>query len=546
MCAVVIWLLSAMNVVWAQDEAQGEILIFDPAVTFARDRFALSLRVDPAHPSSSDENPGTLRLPLRTIGRAITLAEAANAQGQGVHIQLANAVYRESVELTRKENSTDAPILFEADTPGRAILSGSDVWDNWQFIQTITSTDGAGDVGVYVHEWPHDWGMAAIPQGWLDAGLNVPVPDILRRREMIVINGLPLRQALSDAEAAKYPESFYVEESTDRVFIYTRQPLDNALIEVAIRPIILRIHERSNIGLKGLQFRHASTVYDSAVQIQRSQNLWLEQNTFAWNSSGGLGLNRSTNIVGRRNLYADNGGTGYGGGFNVNLLSEDETANRNNWRGGQGNFIGWSQAGVKHLYVRNATYRRLIVTDNQSHGFWLDSDNVDVLIENAEISRNLNSGLYLEVSRGPVIVRETTIAENAISGIRAANMMNITLQQNRLYDNRFAQIFITGENTGRTITNWDTGEKYVLAPAENWTMLENVVLSNVEDAPLVRLTLSATPWQTFTSSLIASRNVWYDATSEASFRLGDQVMNFAQWQSVTGQDLTSTFGQVEN
>lgn len=517
---------------------------FDPAVTFAHDRFAVTLRVDPTHPSSSDDNPGTLRLPLRTIGRAITLAESANVQGQGVQVQLANAVYRESVEVTRKDNSTDAPILFEADTPGRAIISGSDVWADWQFVHTIDSPNG--EISVYVHDWPHNWGLAPIPQGWLDAGLNVPVPDILRRREMVIINGLPLLQTLSEPDAEAQAETFYVDEANDRLLIYTRQALENAAVEVAIRPIIMRIHERSNIAFKGLQFRHASTVYDSAVQIQRSQNIWLEQNTFAWNSSGGLGLNRSTNIIGRRNLYADNGGTGYGGGFNVNLLSEDETAIRNNWRGGQGNFIGWSQAGVKHLYVRNVTYRRLTVTDNQAHGFWLDSDNMDVLIENAEISRNRNSGLYLEVSRGPVVMRDSIIAENAISGIRAANMMNITLQQNQIYDNQFAQIYITGENEGRTITNWDTGEKYVLAPAENWTLVENIILSNVEDAPLVRLTLSALPWQTFTSSLIASRNIWYDATSEASFQLGDQVMNFAQWQNLTGQDLTSTFGQIEN
>jgi hypothetical protein len=522
--------------------AQDADPAFDPEAVFAESRLSLTLRVDPAHAASSDDNPGTLDAPLTTLTRALELADAANAAGQGVWIQVADGVYRESLALARSGTTTDAPLVIEADTPGGAVISGADIWTTWENLGTTNTYDG--EATVYAHPWPYDWGLAAIPQAWLDAGLNVPVPDILRRRELIAINGLLLHQALSEVEARQLAESFYIDEAADRALIVTQKPIQNSLVEVAVRPVLLSIHERANIALKGLQFRHASTVYDSAVQIQRSQNLWLERNAFVWNSAGGLGLNRSTSIIGRYNLYADNGGTGYGGGFNTRLLSEDEAAYRNNWRGAQGDFLGWSQAGVKHLYLRDATYRRLNVSDNRAHGLWLDSDNVDVVIESAEIHRNWNSGLYLEVSRGPVLVRDTTISANLIAGIRAANLANLTLQGNRLYDNQFAQIYITGENNGREITNRDTGERVNLSPAENWTLLDNTVLNSAPGAPLVRLTLSSSPWETFVTTLVAGRNLWHDATGEAAFQLGEQVLNFAQWQQMTGQDLTSTFGPV--
>jgi hypothetical protein len=136
------------------------------------------------------------------------------------------------------------------------------------------------------------------------------------------------------------------------------------------------------------------------------------------------------------------------------------------------------------------------------------------------------------------------ISDNTYGGIRAANTADVTLEHNYLHDNQFAQIFITGENEGRTIVNWESDEPVRLAPAENWTMTENIVLSTSKDVPLIRLTLSFDPWQRFASTLISGENIWHNTETEAAFRVGDQVITLAQWQTMTGQDWTSTFETV--
>ena len=141
------------------------------------------LYVNATHPQASDQNPGSQALPFKTIGRAAAAAVANNANQVGTQVLIAAGTYRESIALPKNGRETDAPIVFEA--VGEVIVSGSDVWTGWQRV--------AGD-NVWAHAWPYRWGLAPIPSGWEP---YVTLADIVRRSEMVFVNGTPLDQALS-------------------------------------------------------------------------------------------------------------------------------------------------------------------------------------------------------------------------------------------------------------------------------------------------------------------------------------------------------------
>ena len=142
--------------------------------------------VNPAHPQASDQNPGSQALPFKTIGRAAAAAVANNANQVGTKVLIGAGTYRESIYLLKTGRETDAPIVFEA--AGEVIVSGSDVWTGWQSV--------SGN-NVWAHAWPYAWGLAPAPSGWEP---YVTLADIVRRREMVFVNGTALDQALSYSE----------------------------------------------------------------------------------------------------------------------------------------------------------------------------------------------------------------------------------------------------------------------------------------------------------------------------------------------------------
>jgi hypothetical protein len=158
--------------------------------------------VNPSHANASDSNSGTATMPVRTIARADILATNANRQGIGVKVLISAGVYREKVSYG---GTTAAPVIFEAVTPGQVIMSGADVWTGW--------TDQGN--GLYSHAWNYDWGLMPIPPLWISSGFNQPIADIVRRREIISVNGQMLAQVLSTNYLT--PGTFYINESQNYV-----------------------------------------------------------------------------------------------------------------------------------------------------------------------------------------------------------------------------------------------------------------------------------------------------------------------------------------
>ena len=482
-----------------------------------------TLYVNPANSAASDQNAGTANEPLRTLGRAAEMAMSINRQNQGVRVLISAGVYRESFSLG--SGGTNAPMVIEG-VPGQTIISGSDVWGGWQ------SQSG----NIYTHDWNYDWGLAPIPSGWVSAGLNVSVPDIIRRREMIFVNGRSLRQVLNRSELGA--DTFYVDEGQNQVTISMANALNisSAQIEVATRGVVFRVTNRQNIAVRGLTVQHGTLTFAAQAYISDCNNILLENNAFQWSSDAGLQFVRTNNIVSRNNTYSNNGGTGYSGSYLTNLLSENESATRNNWRGYQGNFMGWALAGVKHLYITNATYRNLSIRNNFTYGLWFDTRNRNLTVEGATITNNVKAGVYLEASMGPIAIRNSIIANNGNEGIRSANVKNITLENNIFYGNGTAQIYFTGENSGRP-----SGGEW-LWPAENYILRNNIIIAKNSTQPVIRSTLSSDVWATFVNTLTSNTNTWYNLQTPSTFGVGSgRYLNLAGWQTTTNEDANSRF-----
>ena len=498
----------------------------------AEERVDQILYANIAHPQASDQNPGSQGLPFKTISRAAAAAMTNNANQVGTKVLITAGTYRESIALPENGRETDAPIIFEA--AGEVIVSGSDVWTGWR---KVAGAD------VLTHAWPYTWGLAPVPPGWEP---HVKLKDIVRRREMVYVNGAPLDQALSHAELQA--GRFFADEKARRIYMRLLEGLtvDKAAVEVAVRPRLFSASGKTNIVLRGIIFQHGNTALDEpAVLFYDSSNILVEDCQFRWNNWGGLGFGRSRNITARRNGASHNGGAGIGTYKNRMVVFEDNETSHNNWRGIKGGFTGWAVAGMKNLLMHGGVFLRHKSVANQTHGIWFDTDCEHILVNEAVFCSNLRHGVYIEDNHGPITIKNSRVCRNKDYGIFIANSALVNLEGNILYDNTGSQIMVSGlSDSARSETNWETGQKLALL-TEQATWRHNVVVGTEAKQVLVSTSISPPLWRHFLESLKSDRNVWFHPHDTKVFQVaggyrGDRG-DFRAWQSNTRQDDNSLF-----
>ncbi len=482
------------------------------------------LHVNGRHPMASDDNRGTVDLPLKTINKATKVAEANHTKNVGTKIVIYPGTYRETVKLDLRGDQMDAPIIFEAKEKGTVIISGADIWTDWE---------KQGSTNIYTHPWPYKWGMSTNP--WERE--NITLEPIVRRREMVFVDGKSLNQVLS-FNALK-DGNFYIAE--EKGLIYLSSPanvkIHNMIIEVSTRDRLFEAHDTKNVILRELIFQYAnSQIQESAVSFFDSSHIKIEDCHFIWNNWIGLGLWNSTNVLARSNIANYNGGLGITAWKMENLLFEENETSYNNWRGAQGRFYGWAVAGIKNLRIHHGIYRKHKAVDNHARGFWLDYDNENIHIEEALVCRNLLDGVFVEASQGPVTIKKSTICHNEKgAGVLSTNSRLVTLEGNAVYGNGGPQIKVDG-GIERRVPNWQTGEQMVLR-MEGWTLRGNTLVGHRPGQLLVD-----TPnWQHFLMSLTGEGNLWYNPYNTRVFKVGNGALDFSGWQAVTGKDVGSRF-----
>ena len=482
------------------------------------------IHVDVQDGSASDRNPGTASAPLQTIGRALQIAFAQNANALPVTIFIHPGTYRETLSIAA--GGADVALTLQATENGKAVVSGSDVWKGWR---------PWGDRGIFVHPWLFSWGLAPVPGGW------PKIHDVLRRREMVFVNGLLLSQVLGPENLA--PGAFYVDDRSHLIYIWPREAVDpgTAMIEVAVRDPVVLVSGRTNLTIRGLVFQHAATAPDaSAVTVNNSTNVLIEDSTFRWNNWGGLAINASVNATVKRSVGNHNGARGMSTWKDKNVLFEDNETSFNNWRGSWGDFYSWATAGIKNMFVHKGVFRRHRSIGNHTWGFWLDTDNHDVTVEDGVWCNN-NAGAFVEASQGPITLSGSVICLNNSTSLGTSISQNVTLRNNIIYNTAPYPLLEINDLSSGVVRDWETGQTMTLR-TQRWTLCGNVFISAGRSEHL----FSVPDWNFFLSTLRSARNDYWSPYTRGAFWLrgspgSGQTFDLPGWQRLVGQDADSIF-----
>jgi len=537
--------------------------------------------------SGDNNNPGTLAEPFRTVNKAAQVAAGHQQNNDGVKVIIHPGMYREYVDALMGGYDTPdgitAPIVFEAQEPGTAILSASEIYTGW-------TRQGSSD--IYTHSWPHDWGLYMEPP-WD----NLPIyrqqkflnNPILRRIEMFFADGEHLTQVLTydhydphdDPGVTELENSFYVDEANDLVYIHlpAGSDINSMTIESAERMYVFGASGIRNLVIRGLVFQHAANTLnigpsdggDGALYIESGVNVLLEDNLFQWNNGTGYSFYSTweeptgtyrvyspcEEVTVRRNVSNYNGF----GGFELNVardwICEDNEESYNNWRGAQGSwawdnsgralglYSGWT--GTRFYRMHFAIIRRHKAIGNYARGIWFDYDNMHILYEDGLLHDNM-TGLKFEVDPGPIHIKDTVITDNGMAGILVAIADHTTIENCVITGNGHlaslpswevsgqAQIRIDKSLTSHYVNPWDGLLSAYIMEMETWTMFDTVIGGSAAN-PVMKTPDTAT----FLNSQTSEQNYWYHTSSTDVFEIGSTTYDFAGWQSLTGQDGSSTF-----
>ena len=506
-----------------------------------------TLIVDRNHSSASDSNPGTADEPLLTINEAAKRAVDNKINYRSTRVIVEDGKYRESIQMIKYSNvvlgpysksdpDNATPMYFEARNPGAVIVSGSDVWSDWQ-----------PDGDRFVHDWPFDWHDGS--------------EELHLRREIFFVDGERMRQVLSPAEIT--PGTYYVDLRAAKVYLKPTagKDLNQAEVEVGVREILWDQRGEFNTFVSGFIFEHAPTEwrggYWAAFRVVTSKNVIVEKCEFRNNNGYALFFGETENVLLKDSKMNNNGADGWNTWRVLNMVATDNETSYNNWRGAWGNWHGWN-VGNKLESTHGLVIRRHKAIGNLSRGLWLDFDMVDVVLDQVEVRDNYVDGLWIEANQGPITVKNSVFCNNHRSGIVTSYSQNIHLDNNLFYKNAYgervetndSQLHFRGRDT-REIYDFQSGKNIVLV-AKDWTLTNNIFVGGdfqaryAKGPTLIDTSLEGVDWDNIVGSLSADYNTYYHPDRAEVFGFPKyNDLTLSQWRESTTQDRNSSFHSEE-
>lgn len=391
--------------------------------------------------AGSDSNDGSIEMPFRTLTRA---AQASSAGGT---IVMREGIYRESVPYVSKR-LTIQPFPHE-----QVWLKGSLLIEDW-------SKSGS----LWVKEnWPYRFENDSYEAGAIDAA-----NPYAGHPDMVFVNGQPLTQVGAVAEVG--PDSFFVDYGSARLYIGTDP--EGKSVEASAFGQALRVGVDGAI-IRGLGFMHyAGSRLQGMVQFDSSDNVIIENNTFAWAASRGLAMYRGNGATVSGNTFLNNGKVGLASWRYDNVSVEGNRFAGNNQERFRLHGTFAEPAGAKITIGKNWVIRNNVFENNMATGLWLDISNFNTNITSNRVINNLSYGIYYEIS-GTAIIGSNLVVGNS-SGIRVSNSSDVKIYNNTLAGNTEN---ISVQDDSRTNTDpedLNLGITYVTADIE----LRNNILSN--------------------------------------------------------------------
>ncbi|MFC1717772.1 right-handed parallel beta-helix repeat-containing protein [Candidatus Poribacteria bacterium] len=422
---------------------------------------------------------------MKTISAAVERVEPNTT------IWVRKGVYPESVEIHRGGVGIQSPITISG-WPGeedQVILTGADRVTGWEpYGENLWRRKN------WEAQW-EDWG-AGHP-GW-ESG--EPPFDPVKRwrrswREHLFLEGQELMHM--ESFAALIPMSFTVDKEQSICYLKLANGLNpnEKNLEASRRSTDIKVNSDS-VVVRGLVVER----FTESGLVSHGQRCRFENIVTRYNYDG-VGMSGSNNIYrGIRAIY--NGRTGMTGGP-TDCIVTDSLLLYNNTKGITQSFHA---GGMKICDARNVTIRRVKAFYNRGVGIWFDIYNKHITVENCTAVGNANTGIFIEISDGPCLVRNNFCMNNS-TGIVIAESDDCTVVHNTcLYNQKgFAmrygdrpRMYQSGYLNGKRIEHASIDRK---EPQGAFTV-RNLTLSNNIFAYNTQVQLDGRHWQ---------KDTWRDA-----------------------------------
>jgi hypothetical protein len=476
-------------------------------------------------------NPGTQAKPLQSINAAIAKANSYANRNVGAKIEVEPGTYHEFVQLgPARYNPT---LTIEATQIGGAVVDAADPLTGW--------TPGNGNAGIYTHSFT-SLGANPVPNAW-----PTNLASVLYRREMVFVNNRRFEQVMQPSDMI--PGTFYVDDAKHTLALLPLPGtnMETAQIEAAARPYTFQSYRRSNFVLRGLVFEHAATVMNQeSAMVYSGKNVLIDRIEAHDNNWGGVGIHSGTNVTIQNSFSHDNGALGFMTAFSKDILAQSDEADYNNWRGEQAGFYDFGMGGYKFFATHGATVNGLLAENNGAEGLWFDTDNRQILVDNATLEGNYDTNLQVELNAGPLVIENTSLCYGTL-GANLVNSKNIIFQGDTFFGNSEPtnsyvkpQFYLAGAPGGRHFTDWETGE-YENVISQDVTFQGNHFVDIGSTQKLFYTYLTGPDLATFRNSFRSSGNSWYDGSQQPAFGIDGRWETLAQWRSDMGADEDATW-----
>ncbi len=402
---------------------------------------AATYEVAQQNPQASDDAPGTVERPWKTVAKAAETARAGDV------VVIRGGVYRERV-LVKASGTAQAPIRFEAAPGEHVVVTGADRLTGWRKADETRP--------IYSVAWPHKF----ITWNRTMAHPADEYHRVIGRCEQVAVDGYLLRQVLSADQLA--PGAFFVDITNQTLLVWdngNRDP-NKTDVEASVRQELLLV-EGDHVHVRGLRFRYAANMAQHGAIVLAGRHATMEDCVIeAMNASGAAFTGEDTVV--RRCVFRDNGQIGFGASRAHRLLFTECLVENNNTKGFD---RGWEAGGDKLVLCRDAILERSRFVRNRGHGIWFDIGNTNCTVRQCLIADNEDAGIFYEISfrllaHDNVIVGNgfatTPGAWGAQAGISLSSSPGCVIERNLIVGNR--EGFNFREQTRTTPTIEDRGE----------------------------------------------------------------------------------------
>lgn len=522
--------------------------------------FSATYYVDIKNPGAKDINPGTEKLPFKTINGALSHLKPGDT------LYIKGGTYREAIILAKNKKDFENLWIYKwlkrqnwyeknsvkevsgksysemitiSGYPGEEVyVKGSDIVGGWKRYKG----------NIYVTDWEYN-SQQVFCDGKLLKQIGGKLYDKVRMNQWRGRKG----NGIEDME----PGSFYYDLNEKKLYVWLpdNSNPENHLIEASVRPILFYFYGVEFVKMCNIKFYHSNTTaspsYSTSSLSWPTNNVILDNIECSYTDWRGLYVSGYCNTV-INSKFNWNGNSGLDGSGWGHRIINCETS-YNNYRDF---YSGWHAGGMKIIpYAQGILLTNHISSYNKGTGIWFDEGCSGVIIQNCIVHNNEGNGIFYEISNHGII-RNNIAYENKGTGIVVQDESDNLILHNLVYKNgsgiRVSSIIKTrgwwGETFGREEDNYTW--------VRNNVVWGNIIMDNGDssgfDTKMPYDLIMPDPSAARNYNNISDYNIFWRSDGKqvkiitgiqrGNYFLNKKVYTLKQWQE-TGNDIHSIISE---